>query len=151
MAIFAPRGHPGAWEQQDGLEVVNNRILIDFGVISGLVYVSFWGPECLFFFVRACFRVIFFMISDSKFGRLGLPDRGFRMQGIAKIDFSWKSFLMNFGNRFLLFFDSLGHRFSDFLSLGNRFENKGIFCDVTDPEPSIWWVESPRYLGPLKT
>ena len=41
-AILAPRDHPGGlWEQQDGLEVVNNRIFVDFGV--GPVNVSFWG------------------------------------------------------------------------------------------------------------
>ena len=47
-AILAPRDHPGGpWEQQDGHEVVNNRIFIDFGVISGLVYVIFWDSKCL--------------------------------------------------------------------------------------------------------
>ena len=41
-AIFAPRDHPGGpWEQQDGHEVARHMIFIDFGVISGLVYVSF--------------------------------------------------------------------------------------------------------------
>ena len=41
---MAPRGHPGGpWEQLDGLEVVDNRILLDFEVILGLVYGSFWG------------------------------------------------------------------------------------------------------------
>ena len=40
--------HPGGpWEQQDGLEVVENRIFCDFGMISGLVYVGFSGPKCL--------------------------------------------------------------------------------------------------------
>ena len=43
-AILAPGG---PWEQQDGHEVVNDRILIDFGMISGLVYVSFWGFKML--------------------------------------------------------------------------------------------------------
>ena len=41
-AILALRDHPGGpWEQQDGHEVVNNKIFVDFGVISGRVYVSF--------------------------------------------------------------------------------------------------------------
>ena len=41
-AILAPRDHPGGpWEQQDGHEVARHRILVDFGVIAGLVYVSF--------------------------------------------------------------------------------------------------------------
>ena len=43
-AILAPRDHPGGpWEQQDGLEVANDSIFVDFGVISGPVCVSFWG------------------------------------------------------------------------------------------------------------
>ena len=47
-AILAPRDHSGGpWEQQDGHEVVNNTIFVDFGVISGLVYVSFWGSKCV--------------------------------------------------------------------------------------------------------
>ena len=46
--ILAPRDHPGGpWEQQDGHEVANNRICVDFGVISGLVYVSSWGSKCV--------------------------------------------------------------------------------------------------------
>ena len=41
-AILAPRDHPGGpWEQQDGHEVARHRILVDFGMISGPVYVSF--------------------------------------------------------------------------------------------------------------
>ena len=31
-AIWRPQAHPGGpWEQQDGLEVVNNTIFVDFG------------------------------------------------------------------------------------------------------------------------
>ena len=42
-AILAPWDHPGGpWEQQDGHEVVNDRILVDLGVIPGPVYVNFW-------------------------------------------------------------------------------------------------------------
>ena len=41
-AILAPRDHPGGpWEQQDGHEVANDRIFIDFELILGLVYDSF--------------------------------------------------------------------------------------------------------------
>ena len=44
---MAPRDHPGGpWEQQHGHEVANDRIVIDFGMISGLVYVSFWNSKC---------------------------------------------------------------------------------------------------------
>ena len=41
-AILAPRDHPGGpWEQQDGREVANNRIFVDFGVIWEPVFVRF--------------------------------------------------------------------------------------------------------------
>ena len=43
-------------------------------------------------------------ISESKFQLLGPPNRGFRIEGIAKIGFSWKSFLVIFGDGFLAFF-----------------------------------------------
>ena len=47
-AILAPRDHPGGpWEQQDGHEVANDRILVEFGVTSGPVYVSFWDSKCV--------------------------------------------------------------------------------------------------------
>ena len=84
-----PRDHPGGpWEQQDGREVANNRIFFDFGVILEPVYGSFGEPKCLFFFVCAWFQVILLPISASKFRRLGLSNRGFRMEGIATIGFS---------------------------------------------------------------
>ena len=45
---MAPRDNlGGAWEQQDGHEVANNRILVDLGGISGPIYVGFSGPKCL--------------------------------------------------------------------------------------------------------
>ena len=47
-------------------------------------------------------------ISESKFRRLGLPNRGFRIAGIAKIDFSWKSFSMNFGIDYYRLLRALG-------------------------------------------
>ena len=59
--------------------------------------------------------------------------------------------LNEFRDRFLLFFKSLGDRFSDLFSLENRLENEGIFCDVTDPELGIGWGESTTDLSPLKT
>ncbi len=40
--ILAPQDNPWRpWEQQDGLEVVDNRILVDFGMILGRVYIGF--------------------------------------------------------------------------------------------------------------
>ena len=51
-AILAPRDHPGGpWEQQAGHEVANDRILVDFGVISGSVFVSFWSSKYVILFL----------------------------------------------------------------------------------------------------
>ena len=61
-AVLASRTHPGGpWEQQDGHEVANDRIFVDFGVISGSVYVSFSGSKCLknSFIVRLVSRSFF--------------------------------------------------------------------------------------------
>ena len=49
-AILALRNHPGGpWEQQDGFGMVNtsSRIWVDFGMISGLVYVSLNSSKIL--------------------------------------------------------------------------------------------------------
>ena len=46
-AIFAPRDPGRPWEQQDGHEVARHRMLVDFGVISGRAYVSFYGSKSL--------------------------------------------------------------------------------------------------------
>ena len=46
-AILAPRDPGGPWEQQDGHEVVNDRIFVDFGVISGFVLFQFVGFKML--------------------------------------------------------------------------------------------------------
>ena len=61
-AIVAPRDHPGGpWEQQDGHEFANDRIFVDFGMISGLVYVSFWDSKCM------NFLFMFILLSRSFF------------------------------------------------------------------------------------
>ena len=54
---------------------------------------------------------MFLSISELEFQRLGLPNRGFRIEGIAKIDFSWKSFLMTFGIGFCRFWEALAPNF----------------------------------------
>ena len=47
-AILAPRDHPGKpWEEQDGHEVANEQIFVDFGMISGLIMLFFSDPKCL--------------------------------------------------------------------------------------------------------
>ena len=67
--ILAPRDHPGGpWEQQDGFEVVDKRILVDFGIILGLVDFIFKAH----FFFRACYQVVSLSVSETKFQRLGL-------------------------------------------------------------------------------
>ena len=43
-----------------------------------------------------------------------------------------------FRDDFLLFFGSLGSRFSDFSSLENTLENATILGVVKNPEPLIW-------------
>ena len=82
----------------DGFEVVDNRIFVDLGVISGFISVSFWSSKCgKILFVFGLFPGHFFIDFRFDFSMLGLPNRGFRMKGIAQIDCSWKSFLKNFG------------------------------------------------------
>ena len=49
----------GSWEQQDGLEVVNNRIFVDFGMLLGPACVSFWRPK----FIKMSF--LFRLVSRS--------------------------------------------------------------------------------------
>ena len=102
------------------------------------------------FFGGVCFQVVFLSISDSIFGRLGFQIRGFRIIGIARIDFPWKLFLMNFGIDFYCFLEALGAVFLVFQASKIGLETRGFFFDVTDPEPGIWWGESPRYFGMAK-
>ena len=128
---MAPRDHPGGpWEQQDGLEVVNNRFpvkcpeaswLREVGFMVFPLKVRFWSDfgSCLchfvgtetarkIIFVSGLSAVYFSSISESTFRRLALPNRGFRMEVIAAVDFSWKSFLMNFGMAFDCFWSPWG-------------------------------------------
>ena len=117
-AILAPRGHPGGpWEQQDGLEMVIYRILPDFRVISRRVYISFLKKTLNFILFRACSQVIFSSNFKSEIRRLGLPNRGVRIEGIAKFDLSWKLFLMNSGMDFCCFLEALGAVFLVFWAL----------------------------------
>ena len=86
--ILALRDHPGGpWEQQDGHEVVNNRILSVLGF-------KMFESSC---YLQACFQEIFLSISDSNSRRLGLPSRRVHIECIAKSVFSWKSLLLNSG------------------------------------------------------
>ena len=62
-----------------------------------------------------------------------------------------KDVFNEFRDRFSLFFESLGNRFSDFVSLENKLENTPIFSDITKSEPGIWGRRSTTDLSPLKT
>ena len=102
--------------------MVVDRILFDFGVILGSVYINFWKSRTFTFrfFVRACFPVIFLSTSESTFRRLGLPNRGFRMDGIAK-----KRLFMEIV--FCRFLRALGTVFLIFLALKRSLKTKGFF------------------------
>ena len=73
------------------------------------LFMSVFGTR---FFLYFCFKFVsmtfFLSISNAKFQRLGLPNQGFRMEGIVKIVFSWKSFLLKFGIDFYRFLEALG-------------------------------------------
>ena len=56
-----------------------------------------------------------------------------------------------FRGRVVSFFKAFESRFSGFLGLENRVENRLIFGDVTDSEPLIWRGGSSRDLGPGKS
>ena len=72
------------------------------------------------------------------------------MEGIAKCGVSRKSFFIGFGVECLSFFGRLGSRFSGFLGLENRLENRWIFVMQTDPAKLGWRGKSTGYLGPSK-
>ena len=92
----------------------------------------------------------FLSISESTFRRLELPNRGFCMECIAKIDLSQKSFFITFTIDFYCFLKALGPVFQ-VLSLENKLENTMIFSNITVSEFGIWWGRSMGYLGPPKT
>ena len=87
-------------------------------------------------------------VSNSNFRCLGLLNRCFRIEGIAKTVLSWKSRL----NIELLFCsDALGAVFLIFVGLGNKFENVTMFSKKPDLEKWIWWRILCRGSGFIKT
>ena len=47
-AILAPGNHPGKpWEEQDGHELAKDRMLVDLGMISGLIDIVFFLSKML--------------------------------------------------------------------------------------------------------
>ena len=105
-------------------EVVRNRICIDFGVILRPVYIIFLRSRSLkFHFVSGLFPGHFFYrflswdfdAGDSKI------EVYLRKESLAKIDLSLKSFFMNSGVDFSLFWGAL-EPFFCFLCLENKLE-----------------------------
>ena len=70
------------------------------------------------------FPSFFLSISESNFRCLGIPHRCFRMECIAKIDFAWKSFLVNFGIEFYCFLGALGAVFLIFQASKTSLKTK---------------------------
>ena len=106
--------------------MVLDTILPDLGVILEPVCISFLNSKNLKKLVfQACLQVILLLISEPKFRCLGLPNRGFRIEGIAKIDLSQKSFFINFGVEFCCFLKALGAVFLVFWALKTGLEIKG--------------------------
>ena len=100
------------------------------------------------FFCLVWFQVFFLPISASRFRRLGLPNRGFRMEGIANIDFSWKSFLMNFGIDFYRFLDASGAVFLTFQASKTSLKTERLFMKPIISSPGSGGGD-PRVFGPF--
>ena len=118
---MVPRGHPGGpfWHFGPALEDHGSSRMVARWSGTGFssILECFWDIISRAFrtprleisiFVRVCFQVTFLSISESKFRCLGLQIQGFRMEGIAKIDFSQKSCFMDFGHEFGCFVEVLG-------------------------------------------
>ena len=146
-AHFCIRGHLGGpCDQQDGFEKVNNRILVDLGVIRELVYVrgfKMFTESCL---VWACFQVIFNRILTRNFDVWDFHTWfSLAWDVLQKSAFRGNRF-NEFRDRFSLFLGSLGSGFSGFLGVENKVEHTTIFSDMTESESGIWWGRSTRYL-----
>ena len=97
----------GPWEQQDGLEGVRRRTFTHCGVIFGIVLGSFWVPRLdIQFLFGLVSKSLFVPIFESKFGRLGLLNQGFRLESLAKSAFHRNRFY-GFRARLVPLFGSL--------------------------------------------
>ena len=103
--------------------------------------------NCVMF--RFCSMSFCLAISDLIFRRLGLPNRGFRIEGIAKNECSWISFLKNFWIVFLCFVDALGAVFLTFQGLKTSLETKR-FLTKSQIHHSGSGEADPRVFGPSK-
>ena len=136
--ILAPRKNPGRQFRHLGTalegKAVPNRICIDFGVILEPLYISFFGFKRLemSFFLGLVSRSRFLLISEPKFRRWRLKNRGFREEGIAQIDVSLRSFCMIPGVYFCRYVGSFGSCFSGFWCLENKLEIRRIFNEKNE-------------------
>ena len=83
----------GPWEQHDGHEGGQNRILIDFDLIWGPYFEICFGTEPWNFnFSSGLSKTLFVPNIMSKLARLRLLNPGFRIGGIAKTFFQMNVF-----------------------------------------------------------
>ena len=136
---MALRDHPaGPWGQQDGLELVDSRILLDFGMILVHVYVSFWVSEYLEI------RFLCGLVSRSSFYSLGPPKFGTSKSWFSHGKYCENRFFMEivsneFRDRFLLFFlTSSITVFLIFLALGTGLKTQRFLVIITESEFGIW-------------
>ena len=95
-----------------------------------------WTPTLeRLIFVRVCFQVTFLSISESKFRRLGLHVQGFHKEGIAKINFSQKSFFVDFGIEFYFFLETLGAVFLVFWFFESKKQQLLPGLAASGPQP----------------
>ena len=71
---------------------------------------------------------VFLSISELKFQRLRFQIRGFRLEGVAKINFSQKSFFIDLGPDFVRFLVALGAVFLVFCALKTDLKTDDIWC-----------------------
>ena len=69
------------------------------------------------------------------------------MERIAKKRLFMEIVFKESRNRILVFFGSLGSRFSDFLGLENKLENQAIFDKLPNLKPSMWWGQIRGFFG----
>ena len=123
--------------------------------ISGLVSLFFlnnWCCGCFIFCVNApeLFPGHFFIDFWIGISTLGSTKSRFSQGRYCKHPLFTEIVFYGFRGRLLPFFGSVGDRFSDFLGLENRLENRRVFGDVTDLAFLIWGRRSTSDLGLLK-
>ena len=85
------------------------------------MFLANFGTTIVFFGMRVC-RSRFLKILVSEYGRLGLQNQAFGVEGIAKTSFSHMSGLWRFWCHFYMVFNGFGTNFDDFWWPGARLE-----------------------------